>query len=337
MTIRFTHRIYAVSALVLGFFIFALPQSASANSGKDYYSAKPLTLIVPYPAGGPSDLSARIFAESISDYLDQSVVVDNIGGATGTIAARRMLSERADGYTFFHGSPNELVLPTLVNKSITFKPEEFELVQAISTATIVVVTRADLDVQGLDDLIRLGQNSSGKPLMYASVGTGSMYHLITERLAKETNMNVQHIPYRGSAPALTDLAGGQVDFAVLAFQTSMIGLQNENRLNILSTLGTEAPAPLKDIPRVTDSELLKDFKYGITGGYFVKKGVSDEALDALRQAVSHALEQPDVREKLEIEGRIVSNPMSQEENRALWEGVIESMRTLVDIVEFEPV
>lgn len=308
---------------------------AVADAGKVFTDTKPLSLIVPYPAGGPSDVSARIFAEAIDTYLKKNVVVENIGGATGTIAARRLLSGKADGYTFFHGSPNELILPTLIQKAVTFKPEEFELVQAITTATIVILTRADLNVGNIDDLIRMAQKTE-KPLTYATVGNGSLYHLIAERIIKDTGANLEHIPYRGSSPALVDLAGGQIDFAVLAFQTSMIGLQDQGRVRILSTLSSKAPEPLKNIPNIKDSKLLKNFDYGISGGYFVKQGTPDTAKNALRAAVSHALERQDVREKLEIEGRIVFSPMTQQENETMWRKEIERLRSLVEQVGFEP-
>ncbi|MBV7483337.1 tripartite tricarboxylate transporter substrate binding protein [Bordetella sp. BOR01] len=316
---------------------FALHAPAVANTVAAYPHAGPVSLVVPYPAGGSADASARIFAGPIAESLGQNVVVENIGGASGTIAAKRLLNGKTDGYTIFFGSPSELILPTLVNKAITFKPEDFALIQPISTATIVLLTRSDLGVKTLDDFIRLAQKKDSAPLTYASIGMGSMYHLITDRLAKEMNLNVQHVPYRGAAPALIDLAGGQVDFAVLAFQTSMIGLQNEGRIKILSTLGSKAPEPLKDIPKVTDSKLLKDFDYSISAGYFVKKGTSQQVVEKLRQAVSFALEKKDVREKLEIEGRIVLDPMSTQDNEAFWQQQIKSLRDLVDIVGYEPI
>lgn len=324
-----------LSAMMLTSCGLMISTPAVADTGKVFTDTKPLSLIVPYPAGGPSDVSARIFAEAIDTYLKKNVVVENIGGATGTIAARRLLSGKADGYTFFHGSPNELILPTLIQKAVTFKPEEFELVQAITTATIVILTRADLNVGNIDDLIRMAQKTE-KPLTYATVGNGSLYHLIAERIIKDTGANLEHIPYRGSSPALVDLAGGQIDFAVLAFQTSMIGLQDQGRVRILSTLSSKAPEPLKNIPNIKDSKLLKNFDYGISGGYFVKQGTPDTAKNALRAAVSHALERQDVREKLEIEGRIVFSPMTQQENETMWRKEIERLRSLVEQVGFEP-
>lgn len=314
-----------------------LSTSAYADTGKSYPSEKSVSMIVPYPAGGPSDASARIFSEAIGKALGRPVVVENIGGATGTIAASKLLNSPADGYAFFHGSPNELILPTLINKAISYKPEEFTLVQHTTSATIILLTRSDLGVDTLDDFLRLAQKRDGKPLTYASVGTGSLYHLITARMAKEMDLNVEHVPYRGSAPALTDLAGGHVDFAILAFQTSMLALQESGRLKIVSTMGTKAPESLKGIPKVTDSKLLKDFDYGINAGYFVKTGTPESVIEKLHAAVGSALQDDAVRERLEIEGRIVAHPLSAEDNKAFWEDEINSLRKLVDIVEFEPV
>lgn len=314
---------------------WALTSPSAAAPSDAYPGDRPISLIVPYPAGGPSDASARIFSEQVAEFLEKNVVVENIGGATGTIAARRMLAASADGYMFFHGSPSELILPSLVNRAVSYVPEDFELVQAITSATIVVIMRSDLKVENLDELIRKAQ-SSEKPITYGTVGNGSLYHLITERLKKDTGANMDHIPYRGSAPALMDVAGGQVDLAVLPFQTSMLGLQNEGRIKILSTLGTQVPEPLKNIPNVRDSKLLKDFDYSVIAGYFVKKGTPLQAKQALNAAVGYALNKEDVRQKLELEGRIVYRPGSMEESEALWQDNIDSLRRLVDTVGFEP-
>lgn len=335
MKITLAGRARAVATLALSICALAPYAPAAADSSAGYPGAGPVSLIVPYPAGGSADASARIFSDSIAESLGQNVVVENIGGASGTIAARQLLSEKADGYKIFFGSPSELILPTLVNKAVTYEPEDFELIQPISTATIVLLTRADLGVQNLDDFIRLAQKKDS-PLTYASIGMGSIYHLITDRLAKDMDLNLQHVPYRGAAPALVDLAGGQVDFAVLAFQTSMIALQNDGRLKILSTLGSKAPAPLKDIPKVTDSKLLKDFDYSISAGYFVKKGTDQQVTEKLRKAVSFALQKKDIREKLEIEGRIVLEPMGPQDSKVFWDGQIKSLRDLVDAVGYEP-
>lgn len=315
---------------------FSMAIGAAVNAAPTFPSEKAISLIVPYPAGGPSDNSARTFSGEIDKAIGQKVIVENIGGATGSIAANKMLSMPADGYQIFHGSPNELILPSFVNKSIKFKPEDFELVQPITTATIVLLTRNGLEVSTLDDFIRLAQNKDRAPLTYASVGTGSLYHLIGERLSKELGLNIQHVPYRGSTPALTDLAGGQIDFAILAFQVLMVHQQEQGRYKILSALGSEVPEPLKNVPLITASKLIKDMDYRIAGGYFVKKGTPAEAKNQLRKAVGAALQNPAVREKLETEGRIVAEPMSADEAQTYWNNEISNIRKLVEMVDYQP-
>src|SRR5690606_18433062 len=161
-------------------------------------------------------------------------IVENIGGATGVIAANRLLKLPADGYQIFHGSPNELILPTLINKSVKFKAEDFELVQPITTATLVVLARRGLDVNTLDDVVRLAQQKNHAPLTYATVGIGSLYHMIGERLTKELGLHLQHVPYQGGGPALTDVAGGQVDLAILPFTVAMVHQQAQGRFKIVS-------------------------------------------------------------------------------------------------------
>ena len=335
MVRRYSRVVRATLALALAAGACLLSPLPAASAAEAYPSAGPVTLIVPYPAGGPSDTTARIFADPIGKTLHQKVIVDNIGGATGTIAANRVLNARADGYLFFQGSPNELILPTLVNKAVTFKPEDFDMVQPIARATIVLVARSNLGVDSLDDFIRLARKRKDAPLSFGSVGMGSMYHLITERMAKEMGFKVQHVPYRGSSPALIDLAGGRIDFAVLPFQTSMLSLQHEGRLKIISTLGSKAPPALNEIPKVTDSKLLKNFDYGITGAYFVKKGTPQKTMDALHQAIDYALQQPAVRQSMEEEGRSVFDPMSADASRAYWKKEIRDLRGLVEIVGYQ--
>lgn len=301
----------------------------------DYPNRKVVSLIVPYPAGGASDVSARIFSGPIGESLGQNVIVENIGGATGAIAANRLLNLPADGYQIFHGSPNELILPTLVNSAVNFKPEDFEFVHAITRATIVVLTSQSIQANTIDEFLQQAKQNQ-KPLSYATVGAGSLYHLIGEKISLNTDIPLQHVPYRGAAPALTDVASGQVDFAILPFQVSMLGLQNEGRVKILTSLGNQLPEPLKDIPKISESQFLNHMDYSISGGYFVKKGTPTEIKDKLNKAVAYALQQPKVREQLESEGRIVFNPMSPADSEALWEIEIQKHRDLVKEIDFQP-
>lgn len=328
----FRRQTFGLFALLLSMLCFFSVAQAADN----YPDRKVVSLIVPYPAGGASDASARIFNGPIGESLGQTVIVENIGGATGAIAANRLLSLPADGYQIFHGSPNELILPSFVNSAVDYEPEQFEMTHAITDATLVVLVREGLGVDSLDELIELARDSD-HPLTYGTVGTGSLYHLIGEKISQDIGAPLEHIAYRGGAPALTDLAAGSTDFAILPFQVSMLGLQDEGRIKILSSLSNDLPEPLKDIPTISESAILGDYDYSIPGGYFVKAGTPLEIKEKLNEAVAYALEQPAVRKQLESEGRIVQNRMTVEESQALWDAEIEKLRELVDDIGFEPI
>jgi tripartite-type tricarboxylate transporter receptor subunit TctC len=146
------------------------------------WPVKPVNLMVPYPAGGPSDAIARIFFNPLGKELGQQVLVENLGGVSGALAAQKVLAAPNDGYYVFQGSPNEVILSPLANAAVKLKAEDFRLVHPVADAVMVFVTRKDLGVNTVDELIALARKSADKPLTYGSVGMGSLYHLILENV-----------------------------------------------------------------------------------------------------------------------------------------------------------
>ncbi len=266
----------------------------------------------PYPAGGASDTAARIFGESIGKSLKQQVVVENYGGGTGLIGANKVLSAQADGYTFFHGSINEVFLTPMLNPSARYTPKDFSLVAPISEAHIVLLARNGLQADSLDKVIALAKQSSAKPLTYATVGIDSIYHLMGEALAARVGASLLHVPYKGGAPALQGVAGGEVDLAILPYQTSFDAMQTQGRLKVVTSFSKELPTPLAHIPLISQSQQLPDFAYTISGGYFVKQGCPAERVTLLRNAIGAALLNPEIRARLEAEGRTVAQPTSNQ-------------------------
>lgn len=295
----------------------AMP-AAGALAGRsawaaEAFPAKPLVLMVPYPAGGASDVAARIYAEFIGHSLKQQVVVENLGGGTGLLAANKVLAAPADGYMFFHGSFNEIFLAPMLNAAARYKPADFTLAAPLTEAPIVLMVKSDMPVDSYDEFVDYARRSKGKPLSYGTVGVDSMYNLIGDALAAKLQLPLLHVPYKGGAPALQDLAGGQVDFAILAYQASFDAMQQQGRLRVLSSFSKTLPAALKHIPLISQSKLVPDFEYTIGGGYFVKKGTPPERIAVLRQAIGEALAKPEIRAKLELEGRNVANPIATQQ------------------------
>ena len=167
---------------------------SAAAAVAQVYPAKPVNLMVPYPAGGPSDAIARILFNPLAKELGQQVLVENLGGVSGAMAAQKVLVAPADGYYIFQGSPNEVILSPLANAAVKLKAEDFRLVHPVADAVMVFVTRKDLPAGSIDELIALARKSADKPLTYGSVGIGSLYHLILENVQVTTGIPLVHVP-----------------------------------------------------------------------------------------------------------------------------------------------
>lgn len=273
---------------------------------------KPVTLMVPYPPGGLSDVIARTLNNTLSKHLGQPVIVENLGGASGGIAAQKVLSAPADGYYIFQGSPNELVLAPLSNAAIKYKSEDFRLVQMISINPMAMFGRKDLPANNGDELIAYAKKAAaeGKPLTYASVGPGSMYHLLGEHMSKLTGIPMTHVPYKGGAPAQQDLMGGMVDIFISPFGKGQVQLVEDGKIKAVAVLSTEPQELLKKAPPLNDSKALKGFVFDTWSGYFVHKDTPEPIVQALHKALGEVANDPQIRGALEAQAMIVPRPQS---------------------------
>ncbi|MBU7575849.1 MAG: tripartite tricarboxylate transporter substrate binding protein [Hydrogenophaga sp.] len=275
------------------------------------YPTRPVTLLVPYPAGGLSDVIARSVNNTLGKQLGQPVVIENLGGASGSIAAQRVLNGASDGYQLFQGSPNELILAPLAIASIKFKSEDFRLVQMIATAQIAFLARKDLPVSNVDEFLEHARKSAqqGRPLTYASVGPGSFYHLLGEHLSKVTGIPMTHVPYKGAAPAEQDLMASQVDFFLAPYGKKYDEMHKQGRVKVLAMLNNERLESVKNYPAISESKQLKDFTFNIWTGYFVKKDTPEPVVIALHKAITETLGDPGVHQALEANSQLLAKPL----------------------------
>jgi tripartite-type tricarboxylate transporter receptor subunit TctC len=295
----------------------------SCTAWAQVFPSRPVTLMVPYPAGGLSDVVARTVNISLSRHLGQPVIVENVSGASGAIAAQKVLGAPADGYYIFQGSPNELILPPLSNTSIKFKSEDFRLIQMISVAPMAVIGRKDLPASNGDELVAYAARMAkeGKPLTYASVGLGSFYHLLGEHMSKVTGIEMTHVPYKGMAPAMQDVMGGQVDIFISPFGKAQLELAQQGRLKFVAALTPERTDSIKQVPTLNESKALKGFTFDIWSGYFVKKDTPEPIVQALHKALSETLGDPTVQANLQAQSMEASRPLSlAEASRAYADG-----------------
>jgi tripartite-type tricarboxylate transporter receptor subunit TctC len=300
------------------------------------YPVKPVNLMVPYPAGGPSDSIARIFTVPLGKELGQSVVVENLGGVSGALAAQKVLAAPADGYYLFQGSPNEVILSPLANAAVKLKAEDFRLVHPVAEAVMVFVVRKDLPVSNVDELIALARKSADKPLSYGSVGIGSLYHLILENVQQVANITLTHAPYKGNAPLLQDIGGGQVDFAVLVYSAGMGAMAEQGRLKVIGQLGAQRSELLKNVPTASEGKELKNFSYKIWSGLMVPKSTPENVVQRLHKAIGATLQDPAVRSQLAAQTQLASPAMSLAESAKFFEDETARYRAVAKSINLQP-
>jgi tripartite-type tricarboxylate transporter receptor subunit TctC len=300
------------------------------------WPAKQVNLMVPYPAGGTSDAIARIFNNPLGKELGQPVLVDNLGGVSGALAAQKVLAAPADGYYIFQGSPNEVILSPLANAAVKLKSEDFRLVHPVAEAVMVFVTRKDLPVNSVDELIALARKSTDKPLTYGSVGIGSLYHLILESVQASTGVQLAHVPYKGNAPLLTDIAGGQIDFAVLVYSAAMGTMAEQGRLKVIGQLGAQRSELLKNVPSAAEGQALKNFSYKIWTGYMVPKNTPEPVVVRLHAAIGKVLQDPSVRAQLAAQTQLPSPPTTLAESAKFFDAETARYRTIAKQINLQP-
>jgi tripartite-type tricarboxylate transporter receptor subunit TctC len=300
------------------------------------YPSKPVNLMVPYPAGGPSDAIARIFFNPLGKELGQQVLVENLGGVSGALAAQKVLSAPADGQFVFQGSPNEVILSPLANAAVKLKAEDFRLVHPVADAVMVFVTRKDLPVNSVDELITLARKSADKPLTYGSVGIGSLYHLILENVQSSTGIKLSHVPYKGNAPLLQDIGGGQVDFAVLVYSAAMGALAEQGRLKVIGQLGAQRSELLKNVPAANEGQALRNFSYTIWTGFMVPRNTPEDVVVRLHAAIGKTLQDPAVRTQLAAQTQVASAPMTLAESAKFFESEAARYRAIAKQINLQP-
>jgi len=322
-----------LAALVAG--LAAVMNVAAAEAP---FPSKPVTMMIPYPAGGLSDIIGRVVNAPLGRHLGQPVIVENLGGVSGALAAQRVIAAPADGHLLFQGSPNELILAPLANAAVKFRSEEFRLVQMIGVAPIVLLGRKDLGAATADDVVRLAKAApKTRPLTYGSVGTGSFYHVLGEHLAQTLRVTMEHVPYKGAAPLLQDMNGGHgPDIAMLPYSSSYPKMVEQGRLRVYGSLATTRPSLLPDLPTVNDGRELKDFSFAIWTAYMVRKDTPEPVVRKLNAAIAATLKDPEVRAKLEAQSFEVATPLSPADAAKAYENETSRYRAIAKAINLQP-
>ena len=270
----------------------ALGSTASAQG----FPTRPIKLIVPYAAGGGTDISARAIAQHVSAGLGQPVVIENKPGAGTLVGTGAVAKAAPDGYTLVYGSVTHTIAPALYKDKMPFDAvKDFTPITQIATFPFVLVAKPSLKATTVKGLIEQAKASPGK-LNYASVGNGTGTHLSGELFKQLTATQIVHVPYNGSGPALTALLGGQVDIAIVDTPPAMPHIKSGS-LRALAVTTARRAASLPDVPTMAEAGV-PDFEFTSWWGVFAPANMPRELALRLSQEFAKALKQPDVRATL---------------------------------------
>ncbi|MBK5204707.1 MAG: tripartite tricarboxylate transporter substrate binding protein [Polaromonas sp.] len=273
---------------------------------QDAYPSKPVRLVVPYPPGGGADGLARMIARKLSDAIGQTVIIDNKPGANTMLASTEVSRAPADGYTLLYIASSFTINPSLYKVPYD-TVQAFAPVAMVAEVPLIIIRNPKAPYNTLADLLTAAKANPGK-INFASYGQGSPAHLGGELLASIAGVEMMHIPYKGSAPALTDLIGGQVEINFSSVEPAL-PLINTKKVYPIAVMTKKRIAALPDVPAV--SETFPGFEAIGWNGIVAPAGTPAAIINRLNQAVNEAVNSPELQANYAKQG-VVADPMSPE-------------------------
>ncbi len=308
-----------VAALMSGF----APVAAQTT---DVYPTKPIRMVVPYPPGGPTDLTARIVAAEMGKTLGQSIIVDNKPGASGMIGAELVARADPDGYTFLANASLHVINPFIYPDMRFDALKDFVPITQLAAVPLVLVVPMTSPIHSVKDLVEFGKGNPGK-LNFGSAGNASAQQLAGESFKSVAGIEMQHVPYKGSSPALADLVGGQIQLMFDSMPSAMPFIKS-GKLRAIAVTTLKRAQALPDLPTIAESGY-PGFDIATWYGYWAPKGTPAPIVEKLSQAAARALKQPQVIEQYAGMGAepVGSTPVEfatyNETEMTKWKGIVQ--------------
>jgi len=312
-------------ACLVALVAITVPLAAAAQD----YPTRPVALVSPFPPGGSVSLVARIVAEKMGETLGQSIVVENRGGAGGTIGARSVAKSPPDGYTLLLGYTGTLAIGPSMYPNAGFDPrKDFAPVGRIGTAPTLLVVHPSVPLHSVAELIAYAKANPGK-LNFGSAGIGTVGHLAGELMATMAGLRLVHVPYKGTGPAITDLLGGHIPMMFTPVPTAHAQAES-GLLRALAVTGAERSSLLPDLPTVAESGL-PGYEAALRYGLVAPAGTPRAIIERLNKELRTALAAEDVRSRLAADGAEVlpSTPEQYaadiDREEATWSKVVNAL------------
>lgn len=323
-----TRRSFIASVLAL-----TAAAAARAQVGKPN---QVVTLIVPFPVGGSADATMRNLQPILQRALNQTVIVENISGASGTIGVGKLLAAPADGTTLLFAGPSESILAPLSMSGVKYKAEDLRAVTGIGATRLVLVTRGNLGANTFRELAERLQDRSKPSLSYGSFGIGSFAHLAIEDMKMQLALDAIHVPYKGAGTFITDIAGGHVDFGVLPLIGNVVDLIKSGKLRALLVTDTSRSPQLPDVPSLAEVRELSNFDYVINGYIMVPKATPTAVVKTLSVALNTCLAERNFRQFMEGSGAFPAASNEPSEAERWYKADIDRYRKLAKAIKLEP-
>ncbi|MFZ0423131.1 MAG: tripartite tricarboxylate transporter substrate binding protein [Xanthobacteraceae bacterium] len=314
-------RVFVLIAALLAGVISAAPRRATAAD----YPSRPIMLIVPYPAGGGNDVIARLVAAKMSARLGQPIVIENRGGAGSTIGTRDAARSAPDGYTIMIATSSLAINPSLYPDAGYDAKKDFAAIGLIASSPNLVLVPPSSPAHSIADVIALAREGAG--LDFASTGTGTSTHLAGELFATMAGIKLTAVPYKGVAPALTDLMGAHVAL-MFCPMASVVGLAREGQVHALAVTGAERSPLFPQLPTVAEAGL-SGYDAELHYGLVAPAGTPGEIIAKLNTALNDALADAEIHDRLAVDGAVTrpGTPQAYADDiaaeQAKWSVIIE--------------
>ncbi len=323
-------RMKRVSSLIFGGMLISTGVLASAQT----YPSQSIRLLVPFAAAGTSDLVSRIVASELANLWSVPVIVENRAGAGGNVGTEMIAKAAPDGYSLLMGTVATHAINSSLYSSLPFDHlKDFSPVSLVASTPSVLEVNLALPVNSVQELIAYAKNNPGK-LNFGSAGNGSSHHLAGELFNTLAGTKMVHVPYRGTAAALTDVVGGQIQLVFDTLPSSMSFIK-ANKLKVLAVTSAQRDPALPDVPTIAESGV-PNYEVGSWYGLLVPAGTPKPIVDKLGQAIAHIVRMPEVRAKLLALGATPVGNTPQEfvahirKETDKWSAVIKSSGAKVD-------
>lgn len=281
--------------------------AAAGSAVASTWPVKPITLVVGYNAGGSVDMVARIVGIELSKRLGQSVIIDNVGGAGGSIGAYKVVRAEADGYTLLVGSGSEVSIARLTNPAVRYDGEkDLAPITFVGTQPMVLIGRNGLAARNTEELIAIAKSQPGG-VSYASSGIGTPLNLAGELIKQQGKVDILHVPYKGAGVIITDLIGGQIDLAVMGLSSTLSHIQSGS-VQAYGVTEARRSNVLPNVPALAESATLKGVDMGLWFGLLAPVKTPRPVIDRLNTEMQAVLAMPEVKRKLADAGMEVAPP-----------------------------